>query len=50
MERELAIATDAFEDFGGYCQRTGKNCAAASFRCRRSFKFDHLCALNFDQV
>lgn len=32
MERELAIATDAFEDFGGYCQRTGKNCAAASFR------------------
>lgn len=32
MERELAIAADAFEDFGGYCQRTGKNCAAASFR------------------
>ena len=22
----------AFEDFGGYCQRTGENCAAASFR------------------
>ncbi len=31
-EKELAIAANAFEDFGGYCQRTGKNCAAASFR------------------
>ena len=31
-EKELAIAANAFEDFGGYCQRTGENCAAASFR------------------
>ena len=31
-ERELAIVANAFEDFGGYCQRTGENCAAASFR------------------
>ena len=30
--RQFGEATDAFEDFGGYCQRTGKNCAAASFR------------------
>ncbi len=27
-----SIAANAFEDFGGYCQRTGENCAAASFR------------------
>lgn len=31
-EKELAIAANAFEDFGGYCQRTGRNCVAASFR------------------
>lgn len=31
-EKELAVAANAFEDFGGYCQRTGENCAAASFR------------------
>lgn len=32
IEKELAVAANAFEDFGGYCQRTGENCAAASFR------------------
>lgn len=31
-ERKLAIAANAFEDFGGYCQRTQENCVAASFR------------------
>lgn len=31
-EKELAIAANAFEDFGGYCQHTGRNCVAASFR------------------
>lgn len=31
-EKRLAMAVNAFEDFGGYCQRTGGNCAAASFR------------------
>lgn len=31
-EKELAIAANAFEDYGGYCQRTGENCIAASFR------------------
>lgn len=31
-EKELAIAANAFEDFGGYCLRTDRNCVAASFR------------------
>lgn len=31
-EKRLAMAANAFEDFGGYCQRTGENCIAASFR------------------
>lgn len=31
-ERRLVIIANAFEDYGGYCQRTGRNCVAASFR------------------
>lgn len=31
-ERWLVAVANAFEDYGGYCQRTGRNCVAASFR------------------
>lgn len=33
-ERRIAIAANAFEDFGGYCRRTKTDCVSASFRER----------------
>ena len=46
---KLGVKTDVLSLTPERVQRTIEIDGYSAHRCRRAFKFDHLCALNFDQ-